>query len=132
MTCLLAYAESGEANAMNLEIILGGVCIVAATSILAFALIFTARARGHRYAEFIMVATIFWALITAGSLMYAGEAQLNWSKEYTLRLETGYLDPHDTSDAPQLPWAIWTGLGVAYVTMMAWALWQKRSEPGRG
>jgi hypothetical protein len=130
MNCLLAYAESGDPNAMNLEIVLGGLGIVVATSILAFALIFTARARGHRYAEFIMVATLFWALITAGSLMYAGQAQLNWSKEYTLRLETGYLDPHDTSDAPRLPWGIWTGLGTAYGAMMAWAIFQKRGEPG--
>ena len=132
MSCLLAYAESGDPNAMNLVIILGGIGIVAATAILAFALIFTARARGHRHAEFILVAAVFWGLITVGSLMYAGEAQLNWSKEYTLRLETGYLDPQDTSDAPRLPWGIWTGLGVAYGAMMAWALWQKRSEPGRG
>jgi hypothetical protein len=132
MSCQLAYAESGDPNAMNLLIILGGICIVAATAILAFALILTARARGHRHAEFIMVATVFWALITAGSLMYAGETQLNWSKEYTLRLETGYLDPQDTGDAPRLPWGIWTGLGVAYGAMMAWALLQKRAEPGGG
>ncbi|MGD0388253.1 MAG: hypothetical protein ABSC42_04780 [Tepidisphaeraceae bacterium] len=132
MSCLLAYAESGDPNAMNLVIILGGIGIVAATAILAFALIFTARARGHRHAEFILVAAVFWGLITVGSLMYAGEAQLNWSKEYTLRLETGYLDPQDTSDAPRLPWGIWTGLGVAYGAMMAWALCQRRAERGRG
>jgi hypothetical protein len=132
MSCLLAYAESGDPNAMNLVIVLGGVCIVAATAILAFALILTARARGHRHAEFIMVATVFWALITAGSLIYAGNAQLNWSKEYTLRLETGYLDPRDTGDAPRLPWGIWTGLGAAYGAMMTWALCQKRPGPGRG
>ena len=132
MSCLLAYAESGDPNAMNLVIILGGIGIVAATAILAFALIFTARARGHRHAEFILVAAVFWGLITVGSLMYAGEAQLNWSKEYTLRLETGYLDPQDTSDAPRLPWGIWTGLGVSYGAMMAWALCQRRAERGRG
>jgi len=132
MSCQLAYAESGDPNTMNLVIILGGICIVAATAILAFALILTARARRRRYAEFIMVAAVFWALITAGSLMYAGEAQLNWSKEYTLRLQTGYLDPQDTSDAPRLPWRTWTGLGAAYGTMMAWALFQKRGEPGGG
>jgi hypothetical protein len=132
MSCLLAYAESDDPNAMNLVIILGGVGIVAATAILAFALILTARARGHRHAESIMVAAVFWALITAGSVMYAGEAQLNWSKQYALRLETGYLDPQDTSDAPRLPWGIWTGLGAAYGTMMAWALWQKPAQPGGG
>jgi hypothetical protein len=125
MYCALAYAESGDPNAMNLVVVLGGLGIVAATFILAFVLILAARARRHRQAEFITVATVFWGLITAGSLMYAGNAQVNWSKENMLRLETGYVDPQDTSDAPRLPWAIWTGLGVAYGTMMAWTLAQK-------
>jgi hypothetical protein len=131
MYCALAYAESGDPNAMNLIIILGSVCIVAVTSILAFALIFIARVRGHRHADLIVVAAVFWALITAGSMMYAANARLNWSKEYALRLETGYLDPQDTGDAPRLPWGIWTGLGVVYGTTMAWALSQKRAAPQR-
>jgi len=122
----LAYAESGDPNSMNLVIVLGGLGIAAGTFILAFILIAAARARRHRHAEFITVATVFWALITAGSMIYAANAQLNWSKESTLSLETGYGNPQDTSDAPRLPWATWTGLGVVYGSMMVWIFSQKR------
>jgi hypothetical protein len=131
MAKLLAYAESGDPNGMNLVIILGGVGIVAAAALLAFALILIAKARRHPYAELITVVTVFWALITAGSLMYTANARSNWSNEYTLRLESGYLDPQNTSDQPKLPWAIWTGLGVIYGTMMIWTLIQKRAAPPR-
>ena len=74
-------------------------------------------------------AAFFWGLITAGSLLYAEQSQMNWSKEYTVRLESGYFDPTDKTDAPKLPWKIWTGLGVAYAAMLMWALSQKRGAP---
>jgi hypothetical protein len=128
MHSALAYAESGDPNATNLPIILGGLFILAVIALLAFWLIFISRARRHRQAELITVATIFWALVAAGSLLYAGEAQMDWSKQYALRLETGYLDPQDTSDAPRLPWGIWSGLGVGYGAMLVWSLSQKRAE----
>jgi hypothetical protein len=75
-------------------------------ALLVFAVIVLSRARKHRHTESITVAIIFWAFIAAGSLLYAGEAQMDWSKQYTLRLETGYLDPQDTSDAPRPPWML--------------------------
>jgi hypothetical protein len=125
----LASADSGDPNASNLPIILGGLLILAVIALMAFVLIFLSRTRGHRHAELITVATIFWALAAAGSLLYAGESQMDWSKQYTLRLETGYLDPQDTSDKPSLPWGIWSGLGVAYGAMLVWSLSQKRAEP---
>jgi hypothetical protein len=110
---------------MNLAIILGGAFIIATTAVLASVLIFTSRARRHRQVELITAAAILWALITAVSLIYAQESQMNWSKEYTMRIESGYLDPHDTSDAPKLPWTLWTGLAIAYAAMLAWSLSQK-------
>ncbi len=128
MCSALAFAESGDPNATNLPIVLGGLFILAVIALLAFLLIFVSRSRGHRRAELITVATIFWALIAAGSLLYAGEAQMDWSKQYALRLETGYLDPQDTSDAPRMPWGMWSGLGAAYVAMLVWSLSQKRAE----
>ncbi len=56
-------------------------------------------------------------------------SQINWLKEYQLRLETGYLDPSDTSDAPRLPLGTWTGLGAAYVAMLGWSLSRKPAKP---
>jgi hypothetical protein len=124
----LASADSGDPNASNLPIVLGGMLVLVVIALLAFAVILISRARAHRHAELITVATFFWALIAAGSLLYAGESQMDWSKQYTQRLETGYLDPQDTSDKPSLPWGIWCGLGVAYCTMLVWSLSQKRAE----
>ncbi|MGD0462406.1 MAG: hypothetical protein ABSB74_07945 [Tepidisphaeraceae bacterium] len=132
MCSALAFAESGDPNATNLPIILGGLFILAVIALLAFALIFISRARGHRQTELITVATIFWALAAAGSLLYAGESQMDWSHQYALRLETGYLDPQDTSDAPRLPWGIWSGLGVAYGAMLLWSFSQKHAEAKQG
>jgi hypothetical protein len=129
MYCALAVAESGDPNASNLPIVLGGIFILAVIAFLAFVLIFISRSRGHRQTELITTATFFWAIIAAGSLIYAGQAQMNWSKEYMLRLQTGYLDPTDTSDAPRLPWVIWSGLGVAYGAMLIWSLSKKGASP---
>ena len=76
----LAYAESVDPTSMNLLTVLGGALIVAVIAILAAVLILIVRARRHPSAELISVATIFWAMITAGSLLYTAETQMNWSK----------------------------------------------------
>ena len=128
MSSALAYAESGDPSAMNLVTVLGGAFIVAAVAAMAFVLIVISRSRGHRRADIIAVAAVFWALIAAVSLMYAGVSQSNWSKEYQLRLQTGYLDPSDTNDAPWLPLETWTGLGITYIAMLGWSLSEKRAK----
>jgi hypothetical protein len=127
---LLAYAESADLNQTSLALILGGLLIVAAVAILAFALILIAGVRRHRYADLIIVAAIVWGALAAGSGLYAQVSQTNWQKEYTLRLESGYLNPQDTNDAPQLPWKTWTALGLAYGVMVVWAFSQKRATEG--
>jgi hypothetical protein len=129
MYSVIASAESGDPNATNLPIILAGLFILAMIALLAFGVIFISRVRRHRHAESITVAIVFWAIVAAGSLLWAGERQLDWSKQYTLRLETGYLDPQDTSDAPRLPWMLWSGLGVVYGTVLTWSLIQKPTPP---
>ena len=125
MIPLLGYAESNDSS-LDLVMVLGGLFILATISALAFVLILTARKRQHRHAELITVVTFFWAIISAGTLFYAGNAQMKWSKEYSLRLQTGYLDPQNTADAPHFPWALWAGLGVIYIAMLVWSLSKKR------
>jgi hypothetical protein len=126
---VLAYAEQSDSGVTNVELVVGGALILAVTAALAFALIYIARLRDHRQADFLVAAALLWAVCAAGSLLYAEISQMNWSKEYTTRLESGYLDPDDTSGAPKLPWAIWTALGVAYGAMLTWSLTQKRPTP---
>jgi hypothetical protein len=122
---ILAYAETADSGSLNLAKILGGLGIVAVAALLAAIVIGVSRSRRHRQAEGIMVATLFWAAITAGSVMYAAAQQLNWSKEYTTRIESGYYDPRDLSDKPKLPVLLWSGLGIAYAALLGWSASQK-------
>jgi hypothetical protein len=129
MTVPLAYADSGDSSATSMELILGGAAIVAVTALMAFILVLVARSRRHRQAELITLAMVVWSVLTAGSLMWAGQAQVNWSNEYQTRILSGYYDPQNTSDKPKLPWALWTGLGLAYAGLMGWAVSQNNSGP---
>ena len=124
----LAYAESTDPTSTNLLMILSGAFILAATAALAAVLTFTAKARRPRQSDIITAITLLWALLTAASLLYTVQSQMNWNKEYTLRLESGYLDPKDTADAPKLPWKLWTGLGVTYGATLAWSLSTRRNK----
>jgi hypothetical protein len=125
----LAYAESTDPSASNLLAVLGAAFIIASVAILASVFILMSRARRHPHVDLITAAAICWALIAAGSLLYAGESQMNWSKEYKLQLESGYLDPHDTTGAPTLPLKTWTALGITYAAMLAWSLSSIKSDP---
>ena len=125
---MLAYAQSADPNATGLVLILGGVVIVVICAALAVVLILVSRSRANHPSEAIKAAAILWAVLAAGSLLYAQETQMNWSKEFTLRLETGYFDPSDTADKPKLPWGLWGALGVAYVGILVWSFSQKNER----
>ena len=118
---LLAYAESTDPGSTNLVKVLVGMVILAACALLAALVTAIARSRDHRQADAIMVAAMFWAIITAGLAMYAASAQYNWSREYTTRIESGYYDPRDTSDKPKLPWISGSCLTIAYAGLLGWA-----------
>jgi hypothetical protein len=126
MHALLAYAESVDSTTANLTILAEDVVILVGTAAVAGVLVVVALSRKNRRTQLIGAAAFFWALLTAGSLLYMVSAEANWSKEYTLRLETGYSDPRDQSDAPKPPWKMWTGLGIAYGVLMTWAVCDKR------
>jgi hypothetical protein len=125
---VLAYADSGDSGNASLMLVLAGAAIVAVMAVLACVVIILARRRGHRQADGIMAAAILWGVLGAGSLIYTLQTQMSWSREYNLRLSTGYLDPADVGDAPKLPWGLWGGMGVAYVGMVGWAGRGKRVE----
>jgi hypothetical protein len=124
----LAYAETPDSGAVNLAKVLGGLGILVVTALLIAVIVGISRARKHRQADAILVAALFWGVLAAGSMMYAAATQLNWSKEYTTRIESGYYDPRDSSDKPTLPIALWTGLGVAYAAMLGWAAYRQQAD----
>jgi hypothetical protein len=68
-------------------------------------------------------------LIAAISVIYFINARMKWSHEQMLRLESGYFDPSDKSDAPAIPWTVWGGLTVGYAGLIGWSMSQKNPPP---
>jgi hypothetical protein len=54
---------------------------------------------------------------------------MKWSNEQMIRIQSGYYDPTDTSDAPTLPWQTWAVLAIAYGGLVIWPFSQKRDAP---
>jgi hypothetical protein len=111
---LLAYAEGPDPTDSNLLFVVVALGIIGAVGLMAAIPATMARRRGHRHREQIVTALLLWAILLAGSAIYAVNAQMKYSKEYNRRLLTGYADPKDVSDQPKPPWALLIGLGVAY------------------
>jgi ABC-type transport system involved in multi-copper enzyme maturation permease subunit len=126
MTAVLAYADNSDSTLSNLQTVVYAVFIVLATVVVALIPIFISRARRHRKSESILVAVFFWACITAGSAIYTQQSQMNWSRKYLTRVESGYYDPNNTTDAPKLPWLLWSSLAAAYAGILSWSVFGKR------
>ena len=122
----LAYADNTDTTNANLKtgLICAGILIL--VTLIGFVPVAIAWSRRHRRTELITAAALLWGLLAAGSLAVTTVRQLNWSQERQRRIESGYFDPADTSDAPTLPIPLWGGLGLAYVGLIAWGISQKR------
>lgn len=128
MAFWLAYAEAADQSQSNLTIVVGAAAIVIVVCGLAFVPVLIAWSRRHRHSDTILAFAILWGLLSAASAVSTSMTQFNWSKERMIRIESGYDDPQDTSDAPTLPWAAWAGLACAYIGLLGWAF---RSEVPR-
>ena len=129
MTRALAYADTTDPTQGNFLILLLCILLIGCVAFMAFLVIFLARSRRHRRADYIMALVIFWALATAGSVAYSADAHLAWAQENTLRLESGYGNPDDVSDVPQTPWKTWLALAAAWGGLISWSMSQKNPPP---
>jgi uncharacterized membrane protein len=129
MTPTLAYAEPASSSSDNLEIVMISLGVIAISCVLAFVPLALCWARHHRQTETVMAAAVLWGVVTAGSIIFAISAQMKWSHERLLRIESGYYDPQDQSDAPAKPFTIWGALAIAYGGLIAWAASQKNPPP---
>jgi hypothetical protein len=129
MYAALAYADTTDPTQSNFLILLLCVMLIGCVCLMAFGVMFLARMRRHRHTEHLTVIAIFWALFAAGTLVYAAQTQLKWSHEHMLRLESGYGNPRDDADAPQLPWAEWVALAAVYGIVIIWSVSQKNLPP---
>ena len=120
--CIIAYAESPESSNVSLVLILASVAIVAAVAGLAFVPMLISWRRRHRRSDAIVGVAVVWALLAAGSGVVATVQQMNWSRERSMRIESGYYDPRDAEgEAPALPCTTWAALAGGYAAVVGWA-----------
>jgi hypothetical protein len=124
---MLAYAESTDATNSNMMIVLISAGVVIAVSVLAIIPIRLAWSRRHKQSDAIFAMTVLWALLTAGTVVAMSMTQFKWSNERLLRIQSGYYDPLDNSDAPKWPVRSGAALAVAYATLIIWPLAQRRA-----
>jgi hypothetical protein len=129
MQSLLANAGTIDFSQTNLPILLYCTGEFVAVCLLVFLIIALAIRRQHRQTEILCTLAAFWGLILVGSLAYTTITQITWSQQHTQQLMSGYLDPTDTSDRPQLPWILWLTLAATYVLLTLWTLSQN-NPPG--
>jgi hypothetical protein len=119
----LAYAELPESSNVGLVLILAFAGIVGAAVVLAAIPVLINRRRRRRgRGDALLAIAILWAVLAAGSGICAVVQHENWSREWTMRIESGYYDPRDTDrDAPRLPWAAWAALACGFGALLAWS-----------
>ena len=118
----VAKAELIDPTGSNLTTVLVFSAIVLAAGVLAFVPILLAWSRRHRRSDAIIAAALLWALIAAISAGTTTLAQMKYSHEHQLLIQSGYYDPNDTRDAPAVPALLWAGLAGGYGAMIAWPL----------
>jgi hypothetical protein len=118
MNFTIAYAEQVDMSEGNWRIVLIWTAVLMGACLLAIVPILIAKARRHRQAETILALAIVWGMLAAGSVGYAVNARINWEKEYTLRVKTGYFDPRDVADAPVWPRLKWGFLAGGLVVLL--------------
>ena len=120
MCFALAYAQSaGDSN--SLTVIVMAFAIVLGACILAFIPIFTALSRKNHQSHSIAVMSLFWGVAVAVVTIWCMLQRLDWSKELTMRMQSGYYDPNDLSDAPAFPWVILIVAAGAWIVLLTWA-----------
>jgi hypothetical protein len=129
MSFLLASAERTDLSGSGWSIILMGLAVLVGVTVLTAIPIALARRRGLRRAEGITVGMIFWGVVSAGSVIWACLARMQWAKNYQTNLMTGYADPRDLSNQPAWPWGLWAVLAVVFCAILAGCLAGRPSPP---
>lgn len=127
---LLAKAESIDLTASNLTAVFTCAVIVLATAAVALVPLLIAWSRRSKHAEAIAAFALVWALCTILSTTSTALAQMKYSRQHLTDVQSGYLDPQDTTGAPQLPWLTWVVLGVGYAGLLAWPLARRDAAGG--
>ena len=117
-----AYAEAADGSASALTLVSVCVVIVVVVGGLSLVPLGLAWSRRHRKTELITAFVVLWGLCTSLSVGSSTIEQLKWSKEQMVRIQSGYYDPADVSDAPTWPWPVWAVLVSLYAVLVLWPL----------
>lgn len=123
----LAYAEATDLSGSDWPLILYSALALIVAFVLALVPMIIARRRNHRQTELVLAGALVWALVAAGSVIYALFTNAKWAKENLLLIKSGYYDPATAGAGPGWPWPLWVGLAVIYVALMVLVLWPRRS-----
>jgi hypothetical protein len=128
MDFLLGKAEGPDPTDSNLVLVVIAMATVAVVCILAAIPVATCRRRRLGQTEGIAALMVVWGLLAAGSAIWFANAQISYSREYTMRIMEDY-DARDTTGRPNKPWLIWGFLAAAYGGAILWSATAKSGEP---
>jgi hypothetical protein len=117
----LGYADSNDTTNASIAVLVISSGIIVLAIAAAMLPICIAWRRRIRQSDAVVPLCILWALSIAAVSIYAYVSKTRWNAEYTLRIESGYFDPRDTSDAPSPPWVLWYVSAVIYILLIVWA-----------
>ena len=120
---MLAYADTSDPSQGNFLLILTCAGAAIAVFVLAGVAVVISKKGSEQRGDAILVAAVFWGIVSFGSIIYAAVTQMKWSQEQTLELQSGYGDP--TKTPPGWPWVLWGILAGVYVLLLAWATRKK-------
>lgn len=124
---LLANADGRDTSFSTISVLLLTVLWLAVIALLALVPLFLAWRRKHPHARFILLLVLFTGLLSLGTAYTTISARDEWSREETLRLQSGYYLPQDhPSDQPALPWPLWTALSTVYAGILLWSATGRR------
>lgn len=119
---LLARAESVDPTLDNLVTIVTCAGIVLGVAVIASIPVLVAWSRRHRRADWVITLAIVWAAIATVSLASTVLAEMKYSHQHMLDVQSGYLNPNDMTDAPELPVVLWAILAFGYACLLAWPM----------
>jgi len=119
---ILAWAQKPDTSQPYLYAFLVGCGALAVAVILVGVPLVIARRRQHPYWETCLAAAFFWCACTTAAVYWTYLQQTQWSREYQLRLDTGYLDPNALAPRPSLHPLIFLALALGYLGVIALTL----------
>jgi hypothetical protein len=123
-----SVAENTGGSDTSLMVPLICIGVIALIAVLALVPLLVGSLRRHKSGEALLAMTALWAIVAIGVVVNTILEQNKWSSEKQTRVNSGYYDPKDNSEAPAWPLKSGGALGVGYVALLIWAATAKRKE----